>query len=891
VTVRRDDPPPDGRADQAGPADPRLSGPVPADPVPADTGPAESVPADTGPAESAPAEPGLKNADAGPSAAGLADADAGPADAGGGAGLAGAGRAMLGLADPGPVPDIRVEDHMVGRIRRPVDLLRLIADGIEIVLLAGIGLVARAATTGAEQDIIEGSKHLPGPLLAIARPVAPIALLALLPAALAVRQIIRRQPRQLAEAVAVGILAAIVMAVVNILLHTSSAQVLYDAITMAHPGVSRLAPLDPALAGLAAGTTTIGLSGRPRWQAAVWLTIGTYAVVSLLNSQTTVLALAITLLAGRAIGLAVRYVGGYQSGRPSAAEIARALAPAGWQIDRMRRLPETETGSRQYAADIHGGGQLDIAVFDRDQQAAGLLYRLYRSLRLQAQVSRAALLSLDRLVERRALMSYAASAAGVRTPRLRAAIRAGPEAFVFAFDHHPGTTLAELRPGPTDAQLALAWDEVLRLHQHRVTHRALTAPQLLLTTDGEIMLLGLGNGDVAASDLQIRLDLAQLIAELALLVGPERSADIALSKVTAAELSAVVPLLQPVALHRTTRTAVRQHKDVLPAVRRGLLGTSQHDDVAPIHLERMRPRTLITLIAGVAAVYLLAGQLAKVNIATLLQSANWRWTIAALGLSALTYLGAAWTLSGFVLERLSLARTFLVQVAGSFVTLVTPAAVGGAALNIRYLRRGGTSAADSAASVGVSQVVAFVLHISLLVIFAAISGTSQERSLQPPDWVLYVIAGLLVAALAVVAIAPTRRLLRARIAPMLGEVIPRLLDVAQQPLKLAEGVGGALLLTAAYILCLAASVRALGGSAPLASIAVVYLTGSAVGSLVPTPGGLGAVEAALSAGLSAAGLPGGTAISAVLLFRTLTFWLPVPLGWGALSYLQRKKVL
>jgi uncharacterized membrane protein YbhN (UPF0104 family) len=353
----------------------------------------------------------------------------------------------------------------------------------------------------------------------------------------------------------------------------------------------------------------------------------------------------------------------------------------------------------------------------------------------------------------------------------------------------------------------------------------------------------------------------------------------------------VVPLLQPVALHRTTRTAVRQHKDVLPAVRRGLLGTSQHDDVAPIHLERMRPRTLITLIAGVAAVYLLAGQLAKVNIATLLQSANWRWTIAALGLSALTYLGAAWTLSGFVLERLSLARTFLVQVAGSFVTLVTPAAVGGAALNIRYLRRGGTSAADSAASVGVSQVVAFVLHISLLVIFAAISGTSQERSLQPPDWVLYVIAGLLVAALAVVAIPPTRRLLRARIAPMLGEVIPRLLDVAQQPLKLAEGVGGALLLTAAYILCLAASVRALGGSAPLASIAVVYLTGSAVGSLVPTPGGLGAVEAALSAGLSAAGLPGGTAISAVLLFRTLTFWLPVPLGWGALSYLQRKKVL
>jgi len=115
--------------------------------------------------------------------------------------------------------------------------------------------------------------------------------------------------------------------------------------------------------------------------------------------------------------------------------------------------------------------------------------------------------------------------------------------------------------------------------------------------------------------------------------------------------------------------------------------------------------------------------------------------------------------------------------------------------------------------------------------------------------------------------------------------------VAQQPAKLAQGIGGTLLLTAAYILCLAASARALGGSVPLPSIAVVYLTGSALGSIVPTPGGLGAVEAALSAGLTAAGLPGATAISTVLLFRTLTFWLPVPVGWGALNYLQRKKAL
>ena len=51
------------------------------------------------------------------------------------------------------------------------------------------------------------------------------------------------------------------------------------------------------------------------------------------------------------------------------------------------------------------------------------------------------------------------------------------------------------------------------------------------------------------------------------------------------------------------------------------------------------------------------------------------------------------------------------------------------------------------------------------------------------------------------------------------------------------------------------------------------------------------MEAALSAGLTAAGLPGATAVCAVLLFRILTFWLPIPVGWGALHYLERRHYL
>jgi glycosyltransferase 2 family protein len=190
----------------------------------------------------------------------------------------------------------------------------------------------------------------------------------------------------------------------------------------------------------------------------------------------------------------------------------------------------------------------------------------------------------------------------------------------------------------------------------------------------------------------------------------------------------------------------------------------------------------------------------------------------------LTYIDPTWSLRGFVAGRLGFARTFLAQLAGSFVTLVTSAAVGGAARNIRYLQRRKIPAPVAAASVGVQQVVAFVLHILLLVVFVALARTAARHSFGPPTWSYFVLAGLAVVALAVLALPAGRRLLRARVAPALDQVLPRLLQVAQQPRKLAQGIGGALLLSMAYIFCLATRVQAFGGSVALASVAVVYLT-------------------------------------------------------------------
>jgi len=86
-------------------------------------------------------------------------------------------------------------------------------------------------------------------------------------------------------------------------------------------------------------------------------------------------------------------------------------------------------------------------------------------------------------------------------------------------------------------------------------------------------------------------------------------------------------------------------------------------------------------------------------------------------------------------------------------------------------------------------------------------------------------------------------------------------------------------------------VEAFDGNLNIAVVAVVYLAGATIGQAAPTPGGLGAVEAALVAGLTAAGLDAGVAVSAVLLYRLVTFWLPTVPGYWAFNYLTKKNLL
>lgn len=145
------------------------------------------------------------------------------------------------------------------------------------------------------------------------------------------------------------------------------------------------------------------------------------------------------------------------------------------------------------------------------------------------------------------------------------------------------------------------------------------------------------------------------------------------------------------------------------------------------------------------------------------------------------------------------------------------------------------------------------------------------------------------AVMAVVLLVPmARSWLVAKVMPPLRQTWPRLVQMLGQPWRLALGLTGNLVQTIAYVGAFYATLQAFGQQLAIIEVAVVFFLSSAVGAVVPTPGGLGAVEAALIAGLSSAGVPIAVATPVVIIYRLITYWARIPLGYAAMRLLQRR---
>ncbi|MGH9062317.1 MAG: lysylphosphatidylglycerol synthase transmembrane domain-containing protein, partial [Acidimicrobiales bacterium] len=310
------------------------------------------------------------------------------------------------------------------------------------------------------------------------------------------------------------------------------------------------------------------------------------------------------------------------------------------------------------------------------------------------------------------------------------------------------------------------------------------------------------------------------------------------------------------------------------------------------------------LAAGAGyAVYLQRDQVGAAG--TLFSHIRWSWLVAAMAFEAASMVVFArlqrWLLrSGGV--NLCLRDMVEITLAGDSLSVTLPGGVAwGATFAYEQLRRRG---ADRTLAGWVILVAGALSSFALFLVFAAGTELAGPKgpvsSLRLPVLAVaaipLVVAGLGVAAHRRPAV---RRALRRQLAragshlPEGERAVPALEHLGRRLRTVQPSAGVwavSLALAIANWLCDAATlfacIEALGFPVPWMGLLVAYSLAQISASLPITPGGIGVVEGSLTLALVAYGMGDNAAVASALLYRIVSFWALVPIGWSAWAYLE-----
>jgi putative heme transporter len=270
-------------------------------------------------------------------------------------------------------------------------------------------------------------------------------------------------------------------------------------------------------------------------------------------------------------------------------------------------------------------------------------------------------------------------------------------------------------------------------------------------------------------------------------------------------------------------------------------------------------------------------------------------------------LACVWLLQAIALRTDRYDAVVLSQLAGNAFNRVTPGGgATGTALQARMLADAGFDLTTAATAVTVQSllVTAALVALPVVVIPGVVTGTELPESLLQAAWVG-------AAVFVILAVIGTLLLATRRPVCMLGNIVARIVNVFRRKRPKLSGLGDRLLterdeirarLGSRWIEAVAAAVGRWGfeylvlllalyaiDARPNPWAILLAFVAASVLSMIPiTPGGLGFVEAGLTATLVAAGINADAAVAATLLFRLVTFWLPLPVGAAAGWWFRRR---
>ncbi|MDO5049118.1 MAG: lysylphosphatidylglycerol synthase transmembrane domain-containing protein [Actinomycetaceae bacterium] len=836
---------------------------------------------------------------------------------------------------------VLVADRVAQRIHRTQDLFDLFLSMTAVALVLLLGAYAQGTTTAVTEDVrtafggvLRQILLLPltlfESLFVLAAPLAVIAMLAT-----------RRRLRQIIESIGAGVVTSLLMTAL-----IAVAPYMPEGVTSSLTITTRVGTfiaLDVLIGVLASFLTVAGEASQSRTIRYSWAFLIGLSFIYVLRGSLTLTSALVSVLIGRMIGSLARYLFGFDDNRGGAVDLVDGLlligivptkivrvdldttieplettcvvegtgsASASWSkpyyplVEDPEAAADLDTGDVEFStlptssadSDRHyvcwdtAGNQYDLIVLDPDTELKSLAHDVWSNIRLK-NLGRWIAPSLQATAERAALVKISAHEAGVMTPKTVGVTAAGDSVFTVQHPVQEALLLADVpRERLTDEVLDRFYKELKAAHRRGISHRALDESALALDSGDRAWILNWDEGQVATSNLNRRIDLAQLITVLALAVGQERALASALRVFDRRTLQLATPVMQKAVLPSKTRKQLRREDNILPQLRQSMVGEIPQQHVPELPVTRFSLKTLIVALIGVVALWAVLGTLNFESIMEAVRNANPWWILASFTLGLVTYFGAAMPLSYFVPERLSLRETTMVQVGASVVSLVAPAGLGPAALNLRYLNKRGVATPLAVATVALVQFTQFVTTVATLLLVVLITGRSTVLEL-PSTTVIYTLGAIALIIVIVLAIPKIRGEIWKRFEPTWNQIWQRLVWVAGQPGRLAMGILGNLIMTVSYVAAFGASLAAFGYTLDPTTLAITFLASTSLGSVVPSPGGIGPVEAALTAGLTVAGIPSGIAISTALVYRLVTFYARAPLGWIALRVMQKKDLV
>jgi len=589
----------------------------------------------------------------------------------------------------------------------------------------------------------------------------------------------------------------------------------------------------------------------------------------------------------------VRLVFGSAAGVPTTERVLDALAALGIAVENLRVADRQRIGVADYVGDIDGE-PVRVRVLGRDAQDTQRLARRWRLL-LYRDPPRSAPVGRLEQVEHEAVATLMAAQAGVRVPEV-VSVGLGPRGDALVVTRQPDLEPLEhaVADRVGDTVLRDLCAQVALLHKAGISHGRLNASNVLVTDDGP-MLVDFASATLGASQSLLDVDVAELLVAGAILVGPEQVLAEAIRAGWRDSIERVLPYLQPAALTPHLRDLARAHEVALKDLRAAAARAAGTEEPAIVPLYRIRFKDLVLMAAVIFAAYLLITQLADIGFGTIadeLRDAEWVWIVIALILAQATFVPSGVSVRGGVATPLPLLPCIVLQSALKFINLTVPSSAGRVATNLRCLQRMGAPRGEAVAGGIVDDASNTFVQATLFAVTLPFVGAdidTSEFSGAGPDGRLVIAIGVaLVVSLILVLTVPK---LRARVLPGVRDALHALWDVARERRKRLEVFGGGTAAELLYAIALGATCIAYGLHLNLAQLVFINTSASVLSSVVPVPGGIGAAEAALSAGLISIGVDESTAFAVAITQRLCTFYLPPIWGFASLKWLTRKAYL